>query len=294
MSKSSITIESRIRPLLVFFLLAFTLSWLIWIPVALSSHGWISFSVPSAIAGLMGAFGPTLAGIIVSFIFSGRSGVGRLLIRILDWRVDSKWYIFVLFWPTILSLTASFTYNILGGSLPNFNYPPILDLYPLPTEAEGIGPWTFLPFIFLQNLLIGSAMGEEIGWRGFALPRLQARTSAFSASLILGVLWGIWHLPLYLTEGHPLSEVFFVWTLLGIVADAVLFTWIFNNTEGSLLVVLLFHASIATTELFLASTEESMFIALVLKWFVVLVIILKMGTATLSSNVSCVENSKTA
>lgn len=118
-------------------------------------------------------------------------------------------------------------------------------------------------------------MGEELGWRGFALPRLQARMSALSASLILGLLWALWHLPLYLTAGHPLSEVFFGWFLLSILADAILFTWIFNNTRGSLLVVLLFHASIATSGLFLASTAGSFVIALVLKWAVVLWIVFR-------------------
>ncbi|MDX1638371.1 MAG: CPBP family intramembrane glutamic endopeptidase [Balneolaceae bacterium] len=277
--------KSGMSSLVAFFVLAFAFSWSVWIPAALSSHGWISFSFPSAIVGLIGAFGPTLSGMAVSFYRRGKSGLGRLLTGIRMWRFEAKWYFFVLLWPALLSLAASYIYSTFGGSLPNFNSPPILDLYPLPPEAEGIGPWGLLPFIYLQNLLIGSAMGEEIGWRGFALPRLQSRMSALSASLVLGVLWGMWHLPLYLTEGHPLSDLFFGWTLLNITADSVLFTWVFNKTQGSLFAVLLFHASIATTGLFLATADESIVISIALKWLIVSVVVLKTGAATLSSQV---------
>jgi uncharacterized protein len=272
-STTAIISEPTSRPLPTFFLLAFGLSWLVWIPAALASNDRLPHQIPFAVSGLLGAFGPTVAALVVTAFVAGSSGVKQLLRRILLWRVPPRWYLFALFWPAFLSLAATFSIRALGGPLPDFTSPAIVGLSPLPQELQGVGPWPLLPFIFLQNMLIGSAMGEELGWRGFALPRLQARMSALAASLVLGLLWAIWHLPLYLTAGHPISEVFVGWLLVSILADAILFTWLFNNTRGSLLPVLLFHASIATTGLFLASTAGSFVIALVLKWVAVLWIV---------------------
>jgi hypothetical protein len=127
-------------------------------------------------------------------------------------------------------------------------------VYPIPTEVLQIGWWVFLPFVFLQQVTIGSAMGEELGWRGYALPQLQARYSALYASIILGLLWGIWHLPLYWTAGNARTTMSVGWLLAGLVLEAILYTWVFNHTKGSLLLALLFHASTAVTSLFLASS----------------------------------------
>ncbi len=97
--------------------------------------------------------------------------------------------------------------------------------------------------IFLFSIFPGSALGEEIGWRGFALPQLQTRCSALAASLGLGVIWALWHLPLWLTgsAGHPLA--LYPAFAVAVVAASVLYTWIYNSTGGSLLIVVLFHAT---------------------------------------------------
>jgi len=116
---------------------------------------------------------------------------------------------------------------------------------------------------------------------GIRASAVQSRLSALSASLVLGVVWGVWHLPLALTRGHPISEEFFGWFLLGIVADAVLFTWVVNSTNGSLLLAVLFHASIAVTGLFLASATAPV-LELGLKWAAVGVVIATFGGANLS------------
>lgn len=281
--------EPRGRRLSSFFVLTFVLSWLAWVPAALASHDWISFQLPSSLSGLVGAFGPTLSALILTAVAKGPDGIGKLLGRLVVWRVPLRGYLFALFWPAALSLIASMVYAVLGGSVPDYGAPPFLQLYPRPPEMADVMPWTFLPAVFLQNLLIGSSMGEEIGWRGFALPRLQVRMSALSASVVLGLIWGLWQLPLYYTAGHPLSENFLGWTLMGIVADAVLFTWLFNNTQGSLVLALLFHASIATTGLFLSSVEGSLTVALPLKWLLVVVIVMTAGAQTLTGNGSAAK-----
>ena len=238
--------------------------------------------LPPALAGLLGAFGPSLAAVVLAAIGDGAYGLRRLLGRLLSWRVGARWYAFVLLYPAAISLATAALYVLFGGPAPDFADPPVTRVYPLPPELSEVGPWPLLPFIFLQTLLVGSPMGEEVGWRGYALPRLQAGRSALGASVILGLLWGLWHLPLYLTRGHPLSEEFFGWFLLGIVADAVLFTWVYNNTRGSLLLALLFHASIVVTDLFVAPAETTTLSGIALKWGVVAVVVALAGPARLS------------
>ena len=98
-------------------------------------------------------------------------------------------------------------------------------------------------FLFAFHIFPGSALGEELGWRGFALPRMQARNSALKASLIIGILWGCWHLPLWLTgtESHPIS--LFGPFVVAVIASSVIYTWLYNNTGGSLLIIVLYHAA---------------------------------------------------
>jgi membrane protease YdiL (CAAX protease family) len=164
---------------------------------------------------------------------------------------------------------------LLGAAPPDFAHPPALWLYPVPRELFAAGPWPLLPFVFVQTLLLSSPMGEEPGWRGFALPRLQARLGALGASLVLGVLWGLWHLPLALTSGDPTAGTFSGWYLLGITGEAVLYTWLFNSTGGSLLLVLLLHAAMSITGLFLAATDGNAVIGVALTWLAVLAILLR-------------------
>jgi uncharacterized protein len=148
----------------------------------------------------------------------------------------------------------------------------VLSLYPVPPEALGAGPWPLLPLAFLQQLLIGSAMGEEPGWRGYALPRLQARWTALAASIVLGALWGLWHLPRLLADGSPVASSL-GWLLLGIIPWAILYTWLYNGTGGSLLLPLLLHAATSTTGLFLAAPDAHPLIAPALTWIVAAVLL---------------------
>jgi uncharacterized protein len=279
---TAISIPPRRYSLLAFFLLAFVMSWIGWVPAAAASWGVLPWQLPPVLTGLFGAFGPSLAAIILTLASDGVPGLRGLLGRLLWWRAGVQWYAFVLFFPASISLATSALYISFGGAAPDFADPPVLHLYPLPPELSGVGPWTLLPFVFLQTLLFSSPMGEEIGWRGYALPRLQASRSALWASVVLGLLWGLWHLPLFLTRGHPLSHEFFGWFLLSIVADAILFTWVYNNTIGSLLLALLFHASFSVTELFVATAETTPLVSLALKWGVVVVVIAMAGPVRLS------------
>jgi membrane protease YdiL (CAAX protease family) len=184
---------------------------------------------------------------------AGWPGLKSLGRRLWLWRVGLPWYLFVLLWPALLSLCVTSVAILMGKPAPDFANPPFVALYPIPPAALQIGWWVYMPFVFLQQMTIGSALGEELGWRGYALPRLQARTNALSASIILGLVWGIWHLPLYWTVGDARTSMSVGWLVAGLVLEAILYTWVFNHTKGSLLPALLFHAATAVTSLFLAS-----------------------------------------
>jgi membrane protease YdiL (CAAX protease family) len=92
---------------------------------------------------------------------------------------------------------------------------------------------------FVMSLL--SNTWEEVGWRGFALPRLQKNHSALTATLVVGVLWGMWHVPLFLWQGHPMSNYPFLKWFIGTMAVSFIYTWLYNSTQGSLFVVTIFH-----------------------------------------------------
>ena len=225
------------HPLVSFFALAYALTWLAWSPWYLSEDGigllpYDGESISDYVntAGLV--VGPTLSAFIMTSVTEGRDGVRRLLRRIVLWRVGLRWYLFVLLGiPAIILLSTV----VVPGALTSFQaaaVPSTLVLYVV------AGP------VFL---FAGGPFFEEIGWRGFALPRLQRQRGPLVGSLILGVLWALWHLPLFLIpswdtpHGSPLDvALFVVWA----VAITVIFTWVFNNTKGSVLLVILAHGSV--------------------------------------------------
>ena len=183
----------------------------------------------------LGALSSSLAAIILVTIERGPAGVRELLGRILIWRVGVQWWAFALLFPIVPAVAALYLFNVLGG-------PPV--------DWSTLAPLTdVVPMIVILTVLAG--LGEEFGWRGFALPRLQARYSALVASLIVGLLWGIWHIPLFLTDGTSQSE----WLreggwLLAVggytvfcMAWSVQYTWVFNNTKGSVLLAAVVHGA---------------------------------------------------
>src|SRR5207249_1526063 len=200
------------------------------VPAALASRGLLPLQIPPMLTSVLGTFGPSLAAVILFSVTAGKKGVAALLWRLVLWRVSLQWYAFVLLWPAILSLAASGLAMLFGSAAPDFAHPPILRFASLPSEVKGIGLLVLLPIAFLQQFFLGSSMGEELGWRGYALPRLQARQSALLASIVLGLLWGLWHLPLFLTQGDARASIPFEWWMAGIVLAAIVYTWVYNHT----------------------------------------------------------------
>ena len=222
------------HPLIFYFLIAYAFSWLVWVPLALSEDGagLLSFRGPigvSAAVVIASFVGPFLSAFIMTGVTEGREGIGRLLRRCVLWRVGFGWYLFALIGiPMILVLGVL----VLPGALASFKglaslVPPM--------------PWlSLIVYVFFHGPL-----GEEPGWRGFALPRLQRLHGPLLGSLILGPLWALWHLPMFWVPAWnfpptPLNVVLFV---IAAIPLTIIMTWVFNNTKGSLLIAILGHWS---------------------------------------------------
>ena len=277
---SALEVSPKRYSLVAFFLLAFVIAWGLWIPSALALEGVISFPLSPVLAGVLGAWGPSVAGILVTAASDGRQGLRALFKRLSVWRVGIQWYLFVLLWPAVLSMLVTGGSMLLGRPAPDFSHPPVMDAYPVPPGALAAGFLPLLPLVILTQFF-GSSMGGEFGWRGFALPRLQTQRRALLASIILGIVWGLWHLPRYWTPGSALDVVGFGWVMLGLLLDTVVYTWVFNSTRGSLLLVVLLHTSQPVTTLFLSAASNPL-LANGLKLLLVAVIVTVTGAARLS------------
>jgi membrane protease YdiL (CAAX protease family) len=219
-------------PLAAYFLLAYSITWIL-------SFVAIQKGLPSAVTGLSAVllhYGPALAAILVAGVIAGRAGIGKLLSGLRQWRVGWKWYAFILLYPVAVRLVAVGVDMLLGGSAPIF------------FSAGGI-PSATSPLLLILPIFIAilfqAGLAEEIGWRGFALPRLQTKYNALVSSLILGVLWAPWH---YHPANWPLLAPILPWHFLGVVCFTVLLTWVYNNTNGSLLLAVLFHTASNTSD----------------------------------------------
>jgi uncharacterized protein len=223
--------RSADRQVLRFGVLAIALSWLAWLPLAADSRGWVD--VPSSrYLHLVGGLGPALAGIVMTATSDGRRGL-RLLWR----RVTTgpgRWLIFA-----ILAPAAAFA--VAAGVASAFGVRVDLRL----TGASKEFPALPVAVYWIANLVL-YGFGEEIGWRGFALPRLQRDRSALAASMWLSLPWGLWHVPLFFFSSGlgTMPLVGLIGWAASIVTGSVVCTWLFNSTRGSIAVVALFHAAL--------------------------------------------------
>lgn len=212
-------------------LLAYGLSWLVWAPAVLASAGIITAPLPlellTALAILVGAFGPLVAAVTVTGREQGRAGVRELLARARRWRIGLPALLLIAGLPFAASAAARALDLLTGGTPPPFA---------LST------PWALIP-TFLFILLLGGPLQEEFGWRGYALPRLQARWGALGASLILGVAWALWHLPFWLMAGAGMEGTPLPVYLLYTIGLTGVMTWLHNATGGSLFAAILMHTT---------------------------------------------------
>ncbi len=223
---------SRRRELIAYFILAYTISWAIEIPIALSFQGIIPIQLPMAVHYLA-SFGPFLAAIIVVSVAEGLPGIRRLFSGLTKWRVGRGYLLFIFVSPILLFAVAVVIARIMQGYWPDLGLLAQVDYLPPLGIPLALGLW-----------LLTFGFAEETGWRGFALPRLQADRSALSASIILGGFWAVWHLPAFFYRNTYIAMGFllgFSMLLFSVITASIVFTWLYNGTRGSLLMIVIFH-----------------------------------------------------
>lgn len=229
-------------PLILFFALAFAIAWIIWVAIALlipdlSPGAGTFITIP-------GSWAPTLAALLITGRLEGREGVRSLVRGLIVWRVGVQWYFIAIFGPILIAALAVAIHVLLGGP------PPAIETIAaglnLPSEeANFLVLVIMFPIVFLM-LCFGGPLAEEIGWRGFAQPRLQALIGPSLAGLTIGIIWSLWHLPLLLLVPSATGQIP-LWAYLPIVtAFGVIFAWLYNRTGQSVLLCLLLHAGANT------------------------------------------------
>jgi CAAX protease family protein len=207
---------------LVFFLMTLALTWVVWIPRAMG--------FPVGVVGRLWTWIPAITALVCAALLYGRAGVRDLGRRLVRWRVQWWWYPVVLVGPLVFSLIAAGIAMLLGQPWPAVR--PVALTLSVPALA--------LTFLIL---MITDGLGEELGWRGYLLPRLLSRYRAIPASLILGLGWWLWHLPLIWTAGAAIEDQP-LWLLLAdLLAKSLIFTYVFLGTQGSVLFAIMLHAS---------------------------------------------------
>jgi membrane protease YdiL (CAAX protease family) len=222
------------KKLVVFFSIAFIWTWFFWILRILILNDTIELPISEEVCKYLGGLGPLLAAITLTFLSNGKIGVITLLKRGTDFKFNKKWWIPLLLLTTSTAFLAYQLINILT---------PVPDIINLPIELD-----TFIGALLILTII---SVAEEFGWRGYALDRLQDKLkksnhTSLIASIILGMIWGIWHLPMFFTpnEGKSHDLLNFPFFLVMTVLLSILFTWFYNNTNMSILSAIVFHTTV--------------------------------------------------
>jgi len=205
--------------------ITFAISWLLWMPQVMKYNGFPELPDIVGLPGMFAPFGPAVAAFYLVWKEDGKEGIKTLWLR--GWELNFKrtWLI-----PAILlgPVTALITVVILTGVQGSFSW------------EYGVPAAMIVPIFLL--IFFTNALPEEYGWRGFALDPLQKRTNALGASLILGTIWALWHLPLFFIEGTTQAAIPMYQYFLQTIVLAIIYTWLHNNTGGSVFIAITFHA----------------------------------------------------
>ena len=211
-SRTATSTKGRAFPL-GYFVLAFAFTWSFWWLAVVEARGLIPpLPVPAL---FLGAFGPMVAAVAMTALGGGRAGLRSLLGRVTRWRVAPIWYAVAILGPAALQLAAMAVHVALGGQSP--------DASAMVAALPGV-------LVGTAYMLIQVGIGEEVGWRGYALPRLQSGHGALVSGVILGAIWALWHLPVFFNPATGYSITPFWVLLLFLVPVSVLITWVFNGT----------------------------------------------------------------
>ncbi|HSE51409.1 MAG TPA: CPBP family intramembrane glutamic endopeptidase, partial [Gemmatimonadales bacterium] len=187
-------------PLPVYFALTFLVAWAFWYAAAALDGG-----SASQLLFLPGTFAPGIVAVLLTARAEGAAGVRALLAPLFKWEVGARWYLFALLFMAAIKLTAALTLRLATGDWPRFGDTPLL---------------LMLAATLVSTLTLGQS-GEEVGWRGYALPRMSTRFGVGPSSLILGVIWAVWHLPLFFIPGTSTTGQSFPLYLLQVIALSV-------------------------------------------------------------------------
>ena len=209
----------------IFFAVTLIVTWLLWLPSVLATMG-VQVPVMFLIVSMMASFTPSIGGILLHRAFMGKYEFVLDMRQRLSFGFKKIWLLAI---PAFFSVTAGLSYAIMGRVIDDF-------------EPVNATPWFMAPLVFLQILFIGGALGEELGWRGFALPRLLRIMPDFQATLLLGLIWSLWHLPLFFMMGTVQSNIP-IWQFM--VQNTVIsffYTWLYDRTKGNLWLMIFLHA----------------------------------------------------
>lgn len=267
------------RLLLKFFLLTFAISWVFWIP-AVVIYGTTGLNITNVFQNprfvllqTLGAISPSLSAYILIRKYYGKTVLSQIINSYKDWKIKVKWYLVSIFlFPTIAFFSILVNKYFLNTA---FAIDPGTPVGNALASYGAIGTFIFLIILFCTQIF-SSPLFEELGWRGFALPILQKKYSALLSAIIIGLIWGLWHLPLTIAYGS-LSFIYY----FNFIAYSILMTWIFNNTKGNMLLMLLFHASLNISMTYLDFGQPK-WIYFLFSLLILTIVTARSGTANLS------------
>ncbi len=259
----------------IFFVLALGISWFFWIWIIVLE--WNVWKFPAIILGAFGLFGPAIAEILLIAHSRDNHQWKDYWHRVIDFkRIGKKWYIVIFLTFPILNSIAIILSVLISSSSPDFEL--IKNLLN--------APWKIIPFVIF--ILLFGPLPEELGWRGYALDGLQSRFNALTSSLILGIIWALWHIPLFFMKGtfqHDHLGIFtynFWLFMIGTIITSILFTWIYNNTNRSTLSAILFHFMINFSGEIFSLNKQARLFSLILVTILSLIVIFTFGSKTLT------------
>lgn len=213
--------------MIVYFILVFAVSWALWF-AANAAPG----PVVRTVLIYTGIFTPGIIALALTRLRHGPSGVRRLVARLVKFDVGARWFAFALFFIAAVKLLVAVIVRLVTGAWPVFGTEPVLLMF-----AAAIG-----------SALLGGQVGEELGWRGYALPRMARPLGLGPASIVLGAIWAAWHLPLFHILGGDTVGQSFPFYLLQVIALSIVIAWVYMKTNGSLSVTMLLHAAVNNTK----------------------------------------------
>ena len=220
------------RAFIVFSLNAVAISWVCWLPLVAADRGLIQVPLGAQpLLVILGTFGPLFAALGIVARDRGMVGVRGLLGQVLRWRVGIGWYLAAAILPAVVRIAVLWIHILKGGVVPDFS---------------DTARWLALPSTFLFVLVLGGPIGEEFGWRGYAQSRLQSATGTLAAAVAIGLVSGIWHAPLFLIPTTAQSHLPIALFLVRTLSLSIISAWLYNGSRRSMLILLLFHASLNT------------------------------------------------